>query len=221
MDQLEFWAALLLVLLLVASPWLEHVGQKLAVRTGLCLLLLAGLPVILRLFLLPSFPIPTPYGSDDFSHLLVADTLSHFRLANPVHPFHRFFEAIFVLQEPSYSSMYPPGLGLFLALGRLLFGTPWAGMVILDAAFCALCYWALRAWVTPGWALAGGLLAIFEFGPLNQWIHIWAYKDAGERERVRAEAVKRGIWPPPKTPPGLLVKQENMLVVPAAFSPLK
>lgn len=59
-----------------------------------------------------------------------------------------------------------------------------------------------------------------EHGPLNQWIHIWAYKDAGERERIRAEAVKRGIWPPPKTPPGLLVKQENMLVVPAAFSPL-
>ena len=59
-----------------------------------------------------------------------------------------------------------------------------------------------------------------EHGPLNQWIHIWAYKDAGERERIRAEAVKRGIWPPPKTPPGLLVKQENMLVVPAGFSPL-
>ena len=39
------------------------------------------------------------------------------------------------------------------------------------AAFCALCYWMLRAWTTPAWALAGGLLAIFEFGPLSQWMN--------------------------------------------------
>ena len=27
----------------------------------------------------------------------------------------------------------------------------------------------LRGWTTPGWALIGGLLAVMEFGPLNQW----------------------------------------------------
>ena len=59
-----------------------------------------------------------------------------------------------------------------------------------------------------------------EFGALNKWVHIWAYKDAGERFRIRAEAVAKGIWPP-GSPPGALLKQENMLVVPAAFSPLK
>ena len=37
------------------------------------------------------------------------------------------------------------------------------------AAFCGLCYWMLRGWVTPGWALIGRILAVFEFGPLNQW----------------------------------------------------
>lgn len=58
-----------------------------------------------------------------------------------------------------------------------------------------------------------------ELGPLNQWIHIWAYKDAGERQRVREEAVKRGIWPPPGGEPP--IKQENLLAVPAAFSPLR
>jgi hypothetical protein len=57
-----------------------------------------------------------------------------------------------------------------------------------------------------------------ELGPLNQWIHIWPYKDANERARIREEAVKSGIWPPATR--GLFVKQENMLVVPAAFSPL-
>jgi hypothetical protein len=29
----------------------------------------------------------------------------------------------------------------------------------------------LRAWVTPIWALAGGLLAVMEFGPLTSWVN--------------------------------------------------
>ena len=60
-----------------------------------------------------------------------------------------------------------------------------------------------------------------EFGTLNKWVHIWAYKDAGERQRIRAEAVARGVWPPGGGPAGAMIKQENMLVVPAAFSPLR
>jgi len=57
-------------------------------------------------------------------------------------------------------------------------------------------------------------------GPLNQFIHLWPYKDAEERERLRAEAAKtvKG-WPPPTRE--FMVKQENMLMVPAACSPLK
>jgi hypothetical protein len=46
--------------------------------------------------------------------------------------------------------------------------------VVLGAgAFCALSYWMLRGWVAPGWALAGGLLAVAEFGPLNEWMNIY------------------------------------------------
>jgi hypothetical protein len=59
-----------------------------------------------------------------------------------------------------------------------------------------------------------------EIGALNKWVHIWAYKDAAERQRIRAEAISRGVWPP-GSPPGALVHQENMLAVPAAFSPLR
>jgi hypothetical protein len=33
--------------------------------------------------------------------------------------------------------------------------------------------------------------------------------------------VARGIWPPGGGPAGAMLKQENMLVVPAAFSPLR
>jgi hypothetical protein len=59
-----------------------------------------------------------------------------------------------------------------------------------------------------------------EVGGLNKWCHIWAYKDAGERFRIREEARAKGIWPPPSSGPSMMLKQENMLVVPAAFSPL-
>jgi hypothetical protein len=133
------------------------------------MLTLAFLPVALRLALLPWHPIPSPDVYDEFGHLLVADTLRHFRLANPPHALPQFFETFFVLQSPSYSSIYPIGQGLALAIGWTLFGTPWAGVLLSTAAFCSLCYWMLRGWTTPSWALVGGVLAVFEFGPLNQW----------------------------------------------------
>jgi hypothetical protein len=60
-----------------------------------------------------------------------------------------------------------------------------------------------------------------EIGALNKWVHIWAYKDANHRAQVRAEAVAKGIWPPGSAAAGVLLKQENMLVVPAKFSPLR
>jgi hypothetical protein len=36
-----------------------------------------------------------------------------------------------------------------------------------------------------------------EFGPLNEFIQIWAYDSIEERYRVRAEASKEAAWPPP------------------------
>ena len=57
-------------------------------------------------------------------------------------------------------------------------------------------------------------------GALNQYVHVWAYKDAGERERIRAEAQKTVKGWPPQTREFML-KQENALMVPAPFSPLR
>ncbi len=164
-------AAMLVVLALGWRPFVEPCVHRLAPRTAWCMLLLAALPVALRMALLVHHPIPTPTVSDEFSHLLVADTLLHFRLANPVHPFHQFFETFFVLQEPTYSSIFAIGQGMVVALGLMLFGHPWAGVAFATAALCSLCYWMLRAWTTPGWALAGGLLCVMQFGPLNQWMN--------------------------------------------------
>ncbi len=163
--------AALFVLIFFLWPAIKPMAQKLAVRTGWCMLCLAALPIVLRLALLHSCPVPVPSGSDDFSYILLADTLAHFRLANPTHPLHQFFETIFVLQQPTYSSMYPLGQGLALALGWLLLGSPWAGVLVSVAAFCALCYWMLRAWTAPELALLGGVLAVIEFGPLSYWMN--------------------------------------------------
>ena len=60
-----------------------------------------------------------------------------------------------------------------------------------------------------------------EFGGLNKWVHVWAYKDAAERQRIRADAIARGIWPPGGGAPGSMLKQENKLVMPASCSPLR
>src|SRR6478672_5419724 len=92
-DFIELMLALMLAgAILVFRPWLEPYVARLAERTGWSMLLLAGLPVALRLALLPHHPVPTPDLYDEFGHLLAADTLRHFRLANPAHPMSRFFE---------------------------------------------------------------------------------------------------------------------------------
>jgi hypothetical protein len=169
-DALELMLAALLVLVaLWGRAWIAPIFRRFAERTSWCMLLLAVLPVALRLLLLSHHPVPAPDVYDEFSHLLEADTLRHFRLANPPHALPEFFETLFVLQEPTYSSIYPAGQGLAMAIGWIIFGLPWAGVLLGVAAFCSLCYWMLRAWTTPAWALAGGLLAVIEFGPLSQW----------------------------------------------------
>ena len=172
-DFVELGLAALLVLLILFHARTLAFLQSLARRTWLSMLLLAVLPIALRLALLSQSPVPTPGGADDFAHLLAGDTLLHGRLANPPHPLHQFFETVFVVQQPAYSSIFPIGQGVALALGRLIFGHPWAGVVLSVAALCSLCYWMLRAWTTPGWALVGGLLAVIEFGPLRYWMNTY------------------------------------------------
>ena len=152
------------------SRWMEA-ARRFASRTVASMIALAILPIALRLALIPAHPIPTPAVLDDFSYILLGDTISHLRFANPPHALPQFFETLFVLQQPTYSSVYPPGQGIALALGKMIFGNPWAGVALSIGAFCALCYWMLRGWITPGWALIGGALAAIEFGPLNQWMN--------------------------------------------------
>lgn len=170
-DFVEFFVAAVLVLLVLARDHLARFARSFAEKTVWCMLALGTLTVVLRLALLPQAGAPIQSSADDSSYLLLADTLSHFRLANPTHPFYRFFESNFVLQQPSYSSIFPLGQGIVLELGRAIFGHPWAGVLLSEAALCALCYWMLRGWVSARWALAGGFLAVLQFGPLTYWMN--------------------------------------------------
>ena len=162
-DFVELGLAILLVAGIVLRTRIEALARRLAQRPVWSMALVGALPILLRLALLPHDRVPIPQVADDFSYLLLGDTLAHFRLANPVHPMHRFFETVFVLQEPSYSSIFPPGQGIVLAIGEWL-GLPWMGVALSMGAFCALCYWMLRAWVTPMWALAAGSLRRWSSG---------------------------------------------------------
>jgi hypothetical protein len=168
------WCSVAAALLLTRLPW--HVPgwfRELAVRPLTCTVLLFLLPICLRLALLPRAGAPVPSGADDFGYLFLADTLRHLRLANPPLPFAPSFEQIFVLQTPTRASIFPLGQGIVLALGWMILGTPWAGVLLACGAFTSSCYWMLRGWVSPQWALTGGLLAALEFGPLCYWTNCY------------------------------------------------
>ena len=63
-----------------------------------------------------------------------------------------------------------------------------------------------------------------ETGDPNQYVHIWLYESAGDREARRASLSKDPDWLrylEESAKLGALVKQENKLMVPTAFCPIK
>lgn len=135
-------------------------------------ILLAGLfPLVVRVLLLPVFPIPQPRVHDEFSHLLLGDTLAHGRVANPVPPLWEHFETEYELVQPTYASQYQPGQGFFLAAGQLLTGRAWWGVWFSTGLMCAALCWALGSVLPPGWALFGSLVAALQFGIFGFWMN--------------------------------------------------
>jgi len=56
-----------------------------------------------------------------------------------------------------------------------------------------------------------------EVDKLNQIIHVWAYENTGERDRIRAKPVKSGVWPPKIA--DFVLDMESKILHPAPFSP--
>ena len=123
----------------------------------LCLLGVSALAFCISLSMSWS-RMPVPNCHDEFSNLLVADTLSHGRLANQAPAIWQPFQSFHVLVNPSYSSKFPLGPGALLALGYWLFGTPALVFGSAPPLCAAAVTWAAAGCMPRRWAVLAGLL---------------------------------------------------------------
>ena len=122
------------------------------------LALLPGLLAFILAIVLSWIRWPMASIHDEFSYLMLADTLRHGRLSNPTPDAWPAFQSFHTILVPTYSSKYPLGPGALLALGWILFGTPTAGLW-LGAAMCAAAStWMLAGTLPRRWATVGGIL---------------------------------------------------------------
>jgi hypothetical protein len=149
---------------------IERAFRRLALKKVLSVFIVGLTAMLLRVAMIPLFPIPLPFVPDDYSFLLAADTFASGRLTNPTPAMWKHFESIHITMNPTYMSMYFPGHGLVLAAGKVVFGNPWFGILLVTTLMCSAICWMLQAWLPPTWALLGGMLAVLRIGLFSYWI---------------------------------------------------
>ena len=169
----------------------ERAFARLAQRKGWAIATVGLSVILLRLALLPFYPVPLPFVPDDFSFLLAADTFVHGRLTNPTPAMWTHFESIHITMQPTYQSMYFPGQGLILAAGKVLFGDPWVSLLIVSALMCAALCWMLQAWLPANWALLGGAIAVLRLGVFSYWTN--TYHAAGSLGALGGALILGGL----------------------------
>ncbi|WP_128254068.1 hypothetical protein [Falsirhodobacter deserti] len=148
----------------VGVTWISRSGWR-AVSA------IMAIEIVLRVTLLPLVGVPLPFVHDEYSSILQAQMMVQGRLAWPTPELWEAFETFHVNMIPNYASIYFPGRGAPMALGLLLTGQPWPGVLIVMALLAGATVWALRGWMGPRLAFGGGLLVVLSYGTASYWIN--------------------------------------------------
>jgi hypothetical protein len=207
----------------------EDAFRGLARRRALSVVFVMAFVLAVRGLLLPVLPPPVPGVNDEFSYILAGDTFASGRAANPVHPVWKSLETFYVIQKPTYASMYPPAQGLALAAGDLLARNPWVGVYLSVALMCGAICWMLQGYVPPAWALTGGMIAALRWGIYSYWMEsywggavaaIGGALVAGAMPRLFGAGTPRAqtVWPALGLGSGLLILANSRPFEGALFS---
>jgi hypothetical protein len=158
-------------LVVTKSSAIQKISKKMTqlndalVRERYYYFLVAGIVIFLGIIPI-LFQMPFPFMHDESSLLLMGETFASGNITNPTHPMWKFFEAIHVFHEPTYTGKFPPVQALFLALGFLI-GHPIAGVLVSSIFAAVACTWALRSRFEIFWAGFGGVFYSIYFGFTN------------------------------------------------------